>query len=119
MRKILWIYVVVGVTSLVCSCGAKDLKENGQVINVKIVDYLPPGKSMSQANYRCEFVYNGEVKNLISQSSIRHNKSLYVGEYFPAMYSPKTDAIRILMLPEDFSEFNIPYPDSLLSRVIQ
>lgn len=94
------------------------LKQNGEIVTVKITESLSPGKGGIYANYRCEFTYKKEVKNLVSQSRIRHNRSSYEGQYFPAMYSSTSDAIRLLMKPEDFEEFGISYPDSLLNRVI-
>lgn len=96
----------------------KDIKKNGVLITTKIVEYLPPGKSMNYANYSCEFSYNGQLKRLTSKSRIQYNRTSFIGSYFPAMYSAKSDAIRILMKPEDFEEFGIPYPDSLLNQVI-
>ena len=78
---------------------------------------MPPGKSMSYALYKCEFNYEGISKILISQSSIEKNIRSYVGQYFPALYSKKYDELRILMRQEDFKEFGIVYPDSLIVRI--
>jgi translation elongation factor P/translation initiation factor 5A len=105
-------------TVVILNCNNNnDLKSNGKLVSVKIIEYLPPGKAMNFANYKCSFLFNNNSKELISQSRIQSNRIAYVGQYFPAMYSEKTDAIRVLMTSEDFEEFNIPYPDSLLNRV--
>jgi hypothetical protein len=109
------LFVVVGGMNFLAK---NDLKNHGVIVNAKIIEYLPPGKAMSDANYRCEFIYKGEIKRLISQSRIRLNKSSHEGQYFPALYSEKYDELRILMTPEDFDEFGIIYPDSLLNKVI-
>lgn len=117
-------YGTLIVVILLCSVVIKNcissnsLKKEGIIVNVKILEYLPPGKSMSEANYLCQFSYQGEIKKLISQSRIRHNKSSYEGQYFPALYSDKYNELRILMKPEDFEEFGLNFPDSLLNRVI-
>jgi translation elongation factor P/translation initiation factor 5A len=97
---------------------ARDLKTNGVLVDVRIIEYLPPGKAMSYANYRCEFIYKGEMKKLVSSSNVKYRREFYVGQNFPAMYSEKYDVVRVLMKSEDFEEFNLPFPDSLIYRVI-
>jgi translation elongation factor P/translation initiation factor 5A len=117
MKNINWLLTVFFLCFLSQNCRTKDLKTNGKVVNVKIIEMLPAGKAGVPCSYRCEFIYNEKLKNLISSSRVRFNKAFYVGQYFPAMYSEKTGALRILMTSEDFEEFNITYPDSLLNRV--
>lgn len=111
------VVILFGVAIFTRNMIINDLKDNGKVITVKIIERLLPAKGGVSPSFRCEFTYNEQVKVLISPSSITHNKKSYVGSYFPAIYSPKSDAIRILMKSEDFEEFGIPYPDSLLYKV--
>ncbi len=94
-----------------------DIKKNGIVVQVKIIDYIPPGKGGRRAQYKCIFEFDKIKKILISQSTIKSNRYFYLKKQFPALYSVKYDAIRLLMTPEDFAEFNLPFPDSLYNKI--
>lgn len=96
----------------------KGLREKGVIVNVKIIELLPAGKAGVPCSYVCQFNYKGEILNLTSISSIRNKKNSFVGRYFPAIYLEGSNAIRILMKPDDFEDFGIAYPDSLINRVI-
>lgn len=96
----------------------KDLKKNGIIVNATITDFLGSAKggSGSNPNFRCVFMYKGERKSLISQSSVKSKGLLYVGKTFPALYSEKTNTVRLLMNQEDYDMYNREYPDSLKMR---
>ncbi|MBC7934128.1 MAG: hypothetical protein H7Y86_02035 [Rhizobacter sp.] len=101
--------VILGLLAYVTWHGAaeRDLKKNGKIVQALITEYLPPGKSMSEANYRCEFKYKGKIKSLISESRIRYRQRSYVGKTFPAIYSAKYDFVRLLLTSDDALEFDI------------
>lgn len=95
----------------------KDLEKNGIIVKATITDFLGSnrGGSGSDPNFRCEFIYKGESKSLISQSSVKSKAFSYIGKTFPALYSEKTNIIRLLMNQEDYKKYNRKYPDSSIS----
>ena len=97
-----------------------DLKQNGVIVNVRIMELLGPTKRRCyDPSFRCEFEYKKEHKNLISPSSIRKDAYSYVGQLYPALYSEKTNTLRLLLTEEDFQEYDQKYPDSLLKKSFQ
>ncbi len=56
------------------------------MVTATITDFLGSGKGGSGDNpsYRCEFLYKGEHKSLISQSSVKSKTLSYLGKTFPA-----------------------------------
>jgi hypothetical protein len=94
-----------------------DLRENGVLVNVKIVDILTPAKGAGSFNYRCSFNYGGKQNILISPTSVKEHGSKYIGKFCPAVYSPKGNNLRVLLRSEDFEEYNIPLTDSLIEVI--
>lgn len=94
----------------------QDLKRNGIVVNAKILEVLKPPKGMAYRNFRCEFEFGGEIKSEISPSSIHTNSSYYVGKIYPALYSQRTNTLRILITIDDYAELGLEYPDSLFRK---
>ena len=92
-----------------------DLKCNGSIIQAKITDYLSSHKGAGgvNPNFRCEFYYKGRKRSLISNSKVKEKGISYIGKEYPALYSEKTDAVRLLIFPEDYEEYNLKFPDSL------
>lgn len=92
-----------------------DIKENGVLVYATILEYLgaTKGGSGSNPNYLCRFTYNGEIRTLISPSGIKSEGQSYVGKIFPALFSSKTNSLRLLITEDDYVEFGIEYPDSL------
>lgn len=55
-----------------------------------------------------------QKKNVESLSTgLRHNGDQFVYKYFPGVYSKKFNIVELLLLPEDFAKYGLPYPDSL------
>lgn len=91
-----------------------DLKRNGVIVTATITDWLGSHKGAGvNPSYRCEFYYKRKRHSLISRSSVKENGMSYVGKTYPALYSEKTDAMKLLIFPEDYEEYNIKYPYSL------
>lgn len=108
--------VLIFTTVAIQRCQAiNDLKENGVLVNVTIVDYLGSMKGGSGADpsFKCNFLYKGQRRSLISSSSVKAKAFSYIGKSFPALYSERTNTLRLLMTTEDFSEFDRELPDSL------
>jgi hypothetical protein len=112
---IVLLFVMVGIDKCVKT---RDLKKNGVLVEAKITDWLGSHKGAGGVNpsYRCEFHYNGKKLSLISGSRVKEKGMSYVGKIYPALYSERTNAIRLLMFPEDFEEYGRKYPDSLESQ---
>ena len=94
-----------------------DIKQNGVLIKVKIIDILFPSKGGGSFNFRCSFIYNGEQKTIISPTSIKEHGRRYVYKLCPALYSPKKNTLRVLLRPEDFEEYNISLTDSIIAEI--
>jgi hypothetical protein len=109
------IFVYFGIQRFI---SVKDLEKNGIMVNATITDFLGSAKggSGSNPNFCCEFMYKGERKSLISQSSVKSKAFSYIGRTFPALYSAKTNTVRLLMNEEDYEDYNRKYPDSLIER---
>jgi hypothetical protein len=95
----------------------RTLIASGKLITVRIINRLPSGKGMNNAVYECEFLLDGKVKRNTSTTEIENNKDFYVGKFYPALFLENTNALKVLITPEDFEEFGLKYPDSLLSKV--
>ncbi len=92
-----------------------DVRLNGILVNATIVEYLGSTKGGSgvNPNYLCRFKYQGKDRTLISPSGIKSEGQSYVGKTFPALFSSKTNSLRLLITEDDYVEFGIDYPDSL------
>jgi hypothetical protein len=117
-----WILAIISIFSLLVIVylvreRSSDIRENGILINVKIVDILIPSKGAGSFNFRCSFTYTGEQKLLISPTSVKENGSRYIGKICPALFSPKTNNLRVLLQAEDFDDYNIPLTDSLIMQI--
>ncbi|HEU5053030.1 MAG TPA: hypothetical protein VFT78_07945 [Hanamia sp.] len=89
----------------------KDLKTHGVLVESKIIRVNAGGKT--GGGFQCIIKYKNKNKVLSSPSSLIYGKDFFVNKTFPAMYSPNTDVLEILITPTDFEKFNIPFPDSL------
>lgn len=88
-----------------------DLKQNGILVSAKILGVNYGGKV--SGGFHCLIKYKSEEMEMPSRSSLKSGKYDFVGKTFPAMYSPNTNTLEILIAPVDFEKFNIPFPDSL------
>lgn len=96
-----------------------DLRKNGVLVEALIIDVLPSGKATASPSFKCEFRFNGKKKIAISNSSIKGDIFSYLGKNYPALYSERTNTIRLLMNRDDYEKYNRKYPDSLQSLDIK
>jgi len=90
---------------------SNDLKHNGVIVTTKILNVNSGGKM--PGGFNCLVKYNGKLFERPSGTSIYRGRFDFVGKTFPAIYSPNTNSLKILITPGDFEKFNIPFPDSL------
>ena len=88
-----------------------DLKKNGILVSARITRVYFGGKS--SGGFKCVFEYEGKEMELSSRSTIKRGVHDFVGKTFPGKYSPNTNTLEILIAPDDFEKFSIPFPDSL------
>jgi len=88
-----------------------DLKKNGVLISAKILGVNLGGKT--SGGFHCLIIYKNQVIERPSSSSLTYGKFDFVGKTFPAMYSPNTNTLEVLIAPVDFEKFGMPFPDSL------
>lgn len=86
-----------------------DLRKNGVLLNCRIVDATLFDK---HSDYKVEFYYKGIKRTGNSKSAIG-STTYFIDQYFPLLFSPQSEAIQVLIVPDDFSEFGIEFPDSL------
>ena len=91
----LWAYSRAGELSVVC-----------RILRVNL-----GGKT--SGGFDCLVNYKGREIELSSSTSIKRGNFDFVGKIFPAIYSPNTNTLEVLIKPVDFEKFNIPFPDSL------
>lgn len=90
----------------------EELKGEGILINAKIVSI--PGIGRTGQGIACKFKYLGDSIKLTSPMRIREYDGFkLIGKTFPAVYLPGTRFIQVLIVPKDFEEFGIQFPDSL------
>lgn len=89
----------------------KELMSKGVIVNATIIMAVVGGRT--EGGFRCAFNYKGERIELFTPSSVKRGRFDLVGKTFPAMYLPNTSTVEILIKPQDFEKFNIPFPDSL------
>lgn len=88
----------------------KELKKNGIILNAQIIDIVHIYRG--SPNFKYNFFYNNKIYIQEGGSGIR-KKNLFIGKYFPVIFSPKSKNSELLISPEDFEKFDIPFPDSL------
>jgi len=102
--------IAIGIIYLVIS--NRTLHNNGILLNAKTLEWGSGSKMSLTLKY--EFYYKGEkIIRSNAFGPIRGNDD-FVGRYFPVMYSPNLGGqSQLLITPDDFIRFNLPYPDSL------
>ena len=68
---------------------------------IKLLTFLCRQKSSS---FKCEFYYKGIKMSRTSGDGIQRS-TYFIGQYFPIIYAPGIDAVKILMTPEEFKEW--------------
>ena len=96
-----------------------DLRKNGILVHVTVDAVLPPSKGGGPFALMCHFMYHGEQKTLNSFTHQRDHLGKYLYKESPALYSPKTDNLRLLLTRSDFEEYGVPFTDSLRDVIIQ
>ena len=87
-----------------------ELKNDYVILTCKIISISSAHKSAP--TFQCEIFYNRERKVIGSNTNVVKENS-FIGKYFPIVYSPRINLGQILITPEDFKAYNIPFPDSL------
>ena len=102
--------IVVFIAFLVIS--KRDLRRHGILLNAKTTNWASGAKLSLDLKY--EFYYKGE--KLVGANGFKHFRGNpdFVNRYFPVMYNPGWGGhSQLLIVPEDFEKFNLPFPDSL------
>ncbi len=94
-----------------------DLKANGILVKVEVLEVLTGAKGSRYYNFKCKLNYNGRIKILFSPTNITNDVSRFVGKKVLAIFSPVNDNLRVLINREDYEEFNIPLTDSLIEMI--
>ncbi len=87
------------------------VRQNGILLNATSTEWVTRVNMGMHLKY--EFFYNGKKK--VDEQGIKNVRGSreFIGKYFPVMYDPKFGTSQLLVEPDDFKEFNLPYPDSL------
>ncbi|GAB3433103.1 hypothetical protein [Niabella aquatica] len=105
------LFVFIGLM-LYVSHNKSKLNEEGVFVSVRIVDYNFGLKSVNTLT--CEFAYNHRQYRISTGSTVpTHKWKRLIGATFPAIYSPRSGLLEVLILPDDFEKHNLPYPDTL------
>jgi hypothetical protein len=111
-NKIFWIFISI----IILFIGfwsfyrTYELKSNHVLLTGRIIEIASTNKSSPV--FLCEIFYEGNRKIISSTTSIS-KMNLFIGKYFPFIYSNKINGGKILITPEDFNQYGILFPDSL------
>lgn len=116
MDKKSFIVVFIGIAVFIVliiwrNTNQNELKKNGILVEAKVLRVNFGGKT--GGGFQCFIKYKNEEKEIPSPSSLYKGKIAFIGKIFPAMYLPDKEILEILITPQDFEKFNIPFPDSL------
>lgn len=116
---IIFVLVLIGICLLFYFRGRdqRDLRENGVIVQAKILKVLNPYKGGVYFSFYCEFEFNGEVKRAFSESRVDRHANYYLGKTLPALYSERTGALRLLFTSEDYQEYDREYPLDTLQNL--
>ena len=94
-----------------------EIRKNGIIIPNCYIVGVYKQYQVNSYSFECIFVFNNKKINLTgwsrARSSIRKNADEYLNHYFPGAYSERYNRMELLMLPDDFANYGLPYPDSL------
>ncbi|RYG11440.1 MAG: hypothetical protein EOO07_20595 [Chitinophagaceae bacterium] len=89
---------------------SKELKKNGIMLTAEILEIVLVTKG--SPTYKYKFMYNDQ--QFLGESSTGVKKlNFFIGKKFPVIFSPGTLNSELLISPQDFKKFGIPFPDSL------
>jgi len=89
------------------------LKKEGVLVEARIIKVLNPYKGGVYFSFQCEFKFNTEERTGISPSKVIKLPNDYLGKTYPALYSERTNELRLLITPDDYNEYGLKYTDSL------
>jgi hypothetical protein len=110
--KFIWVIFSL----LICSMffwhfySKNEIKEKYVMLECRILSIASTYRSAP--TFQCEIFYKGEIKIVTSNTNVDKNQ-VFIGKRFLFAYSPKINIGEILVTPEDFKDYNIPFPDSL------
>ncbi len=89
----------------------EELREKGIVLNAWTLEWVFSSKGGRHLKY--EFFY--KEKKIIGYEpfSKATGNINFVHKYFPVIYDPQSENKELLIEPKSFTEYNIPFPDSL------
>ena len=83
---------------------------NHVILNCKIISITSNYKSAP--SFQCE-IFNKNERKIVGSSTNVKKVNIFIGKQFPMAYSEQINKGQILITPENYKEFNIPFPDSL------
>jgi hypothetical protein len=108
----------VVISSIVKGSDLKKIKANPEQTVAKVVDHDIPKKS-SDTHYGVWITFEYEVNDKVYKHSSKYffpeeDEQYFMGQTFPLIYSKDDpDVSRILIVNENFEEFDLIQPDSL------
>ncbi|MFT3682280.1 MAG: hypothetical protein QM791_18550 [Ferruginibacter sp.] len=110
-KTLVTIVILVAVVFIYHNLLWLDLKCNG-VITTGLLKATSYHSKSSLIDFEYSYEHNGEVCNS-SFSSPQKDYSILIGKSFPVLVSSLTKKSTMLIIPNHFKKFNIPFPDSL------
>lgn len=96
----------------------RELLENATVVNGIITGYKNPYKHAISFTYKVtinDTIFSFQSSgNQTDYAALKSKSSLLVGRRFPVLVNKqKHKQSKMLITPDDFAEYNMPFPDSL------
>lgn len=90
------------------------LMRGGEIISGKIIDYGPGNKGTS-ISIKYEYYIDGKTyTSATGYGGIAYaDGSNFINRNVPLIYSRKISSVRLLLLPNDFKKYDVPFPDSM------
>lgn len=106
------VLVVIAIVIIFILIGKKELQTQGILLNAKTTNWA--SSSYMGMDLKYEFYYKGEKLSGANAFNKFRGDPDFVDHYYPVMYYPGLGGhSQLLIEPEDFKEYNIPFPDSL------
>jgi hypothetical protein len=104
------VLIAFGIVYLVVS--KRELLKHGILLNAKTTNWASGAKMSLDLKY--EFYYKGKKINGASPFNTFRGNPDFENRSFPVMYYPGLGGhSQLLIEPEDFKKFDLPFPDSL------
>jgi hypothetical protein len=105
------IFIVTCIAVLYTFVLQYDLKHYGIVATGIVIDDAFPAKS-ARMEFKYKIFFKGKERVGFSDAGV-YNPGEFYGKSFTVIVSTLTGRSVILITPDQFKKFNIPYPDSL------